>query len=100
MKSAESRLRYSTSISILNNRLTSHVLSFSGGRGAYMLTLFKLELDKLLRAKSFYLSFIMLIVFVVLMLWGIYTYAARKTRGHAVAPVNCTYESKQFFNGV
>jgi hypothetical protein len=42
-----------------------------------MFKLLKLELEKLLRAKSFYLSFVVLIAFVALMLWGFYTYAAR-----------------------
>jgi ABC-type transport system involved in multi-copper enzyme maturation permease subunit len=65
-----------------------------------MLTLFKLELEKLLRAKSFYLSFVVLIGFVALMLWGFYTYAARKTGGQAVEQFKYTYESKQYFNGL
>ena len=65
-----------------------------------MLTLLKLELEKLFRAKSFYLSFIVLIGFVALMLWGFYTYAARKTGGQAVEQFKYTYESKQYFNGL
>jgi ABC-2 type transport system permease protein len=65
-----------------------------------MLTLLKLELEKLFRAKGFYLSFIVLIGFVALMLWGFYTYAARKTGGHAVEQFKYTYESKQYFNGL
>ena len=65
-----------------------------------MLTLLKLELEKLLRAKSFYLSFLVLIAFVALMLWGFYTYAARKTGGEAVEQFKYTYESKQYFNGL
>jgi len=65
-----------------------------------MLTLVKLELEKLLRAKSFYLSFVVLIGFVALMLWGFYTYAARKTGGQAVEQFKYTYESKQYFNGL
>jgi ABC-2 type transport system permease protein len=65
-----------------------------------MFTLLKLELEKLFRAKSFYLSFIVLIAFVVLMLWGFYTYAARKTGGQAVEQFKYTYESKQYFNGL
>ena len=52
------------------------------------------------RAKSFYLSFIVLIGFVALMLWGFYTYAARKTGGQAVEQFKYTYESKQYFNGL
>jgi ABC-2 type transport system permease protein len=65
-----------------------------------MLTLLKLELEKLLRAKSFYLSFLVLVGFVALMLWGFYTYAARKTSGAAVEQFKYTYESKQYFNGL
>lgn len=65
-----------------------------------MFTLIKLELEKLFRARSFYLSFIVLIGFVVLMLWGFYTYAARKTGGEAVEQFKYTYESKQYFNGL
>ena len=65
-----------------------------------MRTLLKLELEKLFRAKSFYLSFIVLIAFVALMLWGFYTYAARKTGGEAVEQFKYTYESKQYFNGL
>jgi len=65
-----------------------------------MFTLLKLELEKLFRAKSFYLSFLVLIAFVALMLWGFYTYAARKTGGAAVEQFKYTYESKQYFNGL
>ena len=65
-----------------------------------MFTLLKLELEKLFRARSFYLSFIVLVGFVVLMLWGFYTYAARKTGGEAVEQFKYTYESKQYFNGL
>jgi ABC-2 type transport system permease protein len=65
-----------------------------------MFTLLKLELEKLFRARSFYLSFIVLIGFVALMLWGFYTYAARKTSGEAVEQFKYTYESKQYFNGL
>jgi ABC-type transport system involved in multi-copper enzyme maturation permease subunit len=63
-------------------------------------TLLKLELEKLFRSKSFYLSFIVLIGFVALMLWGFYTYAERKTGGQAVEQFKYTYESKQYFNGL
>lgn len=69
-------------------------------RLAAMLVLLKLELEKLFRSKSFYLSFVVLIGFVALMLWGFYTYAARKTGGHAVEQFKYTYESKQYFNGL
>src|SRR5256885_6583313 len=65
-----------------------------------MHTLLKLELEKLFRARSFYLSFIVLVAFVALMLWGFYTYAARKTGGQAVEQFKYTYESKQYFNGL
>ena len=65
-----------------------------------MATLLKLELEKLFRAKSFYLSFVVLTAFVALMLWGFYTYAARKTGGQAVEQFKYTYESKQYFNGL
>ena len=65
-----------------------------------MITLLKLELEKLFRAKGFYLSFVVLSAFVALMLWGFYTYAARKTGGQAVEQFKYTYESKQYFNGL
>jgi ABC-2 type transport system permease protein len=65
-----------------------------------MFTLLKLELEKLFRSKGFYLSFAVLVGFVVLMLWGFYTYAARKTGGQAVEQFKYTYESKQYFNGL
>jgi ABC-type transport system involved in multi-copper enzyme maturation permease subunit len=50
-----------------------------------MATLLKLELEKLFRAKSFYLSLAVLTAFVALMLWGFYTYAARKTGGRPLS---------------
>ena len=65
-----------------------------------MVTLLKLELEKLFRSKGFYLSFAVLVGFVALMLWGFYTYAARKTGGQAVEQFKYTYESKQYFNGL
>jgi ABC-2 type transport system permease protein len=65
-----------------------------------MITLLKLELEKLFRSRSFYLSFAVLVGFVALMLWGFYTYAARKTGGQAVEQFKYTYESKQYFNGL
>ena len=64
-----------------------------------MLTLLKLELEKLFRSRNFYLSFLVLIGFVVLMLWGFYTYAARKSGGEAVEQFRYTYESKQYSMG-
>src|SRR5262249_45706168 len=90
------RLLYTLLVNILNSRLAEHVNSL----GRPMFTLLKLELEKLFRARSFYLSFIVLIGFVVLMLWGFYTYAARKTGGEAVEQFKYTYESKQYFNGL
>jgi ABC-2 type transport system permease protein len=65
-----------------------------------MVTLLKLELEKLFRSRSFYLSFAVLVGFVALMLWGFYTYAARKTGGQAVEQFKYTYESKEYFNGL
>ena len=65
-----------------------------------MLTLLKLELEKLFRSKGFYLSFAALVGFVALMLWGFYTYAERKAGGQAVEQFKYTYESKQYFNGL
>ena len=65
-----------------------------------MLTLLRIELSKLFRARSFYLSFGALAAFVALMLWGFYSYAERKTGGQAVAQFKYTYESKQYFNGL
>jgi hypothetical protein len=43
-----------------------------------MITQLKLEFLKLVRARSFLLSFVSLATFVALMLWGFYTYAERK----------------------
>jgi ABC-2 type transport system permease protein len=65
-----------------------------------MITLLRLELEKLFRSRGFYLSFAVLIGFVVLMLWGFYTYAARKAGSQAVEQFKYTYESKQYFNGM
>jgi ABC-2 type transport system permease protein len=65
-----------------------------------MVTLLKLEFEKLFRSRGFYLSFAVLVGFVVLMLWGFYTYAERKTGGQAVEQFKYTYESKQYFNGL
>ncbi|MEW6732840.1 MAG: ABC transporter permease [Acidobacteriota bacterium] len=65
-----------------------------------MLTQLRIELIKLLRSKSFYLSFIALAGFVTLMLWGFYSYAERKSGGQAVAQFRYTYESKSYFNGL
>ena len=65
-----------------------------------MLTLLRIEFFKLTRAKSFYLSFVALIGFVALMLWGFYSYAERKTGGQATEQFKYTYESKNYFNGL
>jgi len=65
-----------------------------------MFTLIRIEVIKLVRAKSFYLSFAALAGFVALMLWGFYTYAARKAGSAAVEQFKYTYESKQYFNGL
>ena len=65
-----------------------------------MVSLLKLELEKLFRSRGFYLSFAVLVGFVALMLWGFYTYAARKTGGQAVEQFKYTYESRQYFNGL
>jgi ABC-2 type transport system permease protein len=65
-----------------------------------MLTQIRVELLKLVRSKGFYLSFAALSAFVLLMLWGFYTYAERKTGGQATEQFKYTYESKNYFNGL
>lgn len=65
-----------------------------------MLTQLKLEFHKLLRSKSVYLSFLALVAFVALMLWGFYSYAERKMGGGATEQFRYTYESKSYFNGL
>jgi ABC-2 type transport system permease protein len=65
-----------------------------------MITQLRLELLKLVRSKSFYLSFAALSVFVLLMLWGFYSYAEQKTNGLATEQFKYTYESKSYFNGL
>ncbi|HKP35459.1 MAG TPA: ABC transporter permease subunit [Pyrinomonadaceae bacterium] len=65
-----------------------------------MITQFKLEVLKLIRSRSFFLSFLALTSFVVLMLWGFYTYAERKAGEQATAQFKYTYESKSYFNGL
>ena len=65
-----------------------------------MFTQVKLEILKLVRSRSFFLSFIALTIFVVLMLWGFYTYAERKAGEQATAQFKYTYESKSYFNGL
>ena len=65
-----------------------------------MITLLRLEFLKLARSKSFYLSFAALATFVLLMLWGFYSYAKQKTSGLATEQFKYTYESKSYFNGL
>lgn len=65
-----------------------------------MITQLRLELRKLIRSKGFYLSFAALAAFVVLMLWGFYSYAQQKTSGLAGEQFKYTYESKSYFNGL
>jgi ABC-2 type transport system permease protein len=65
-----------------------------------MFTLFRLEVKKLVHSRSFYLSFTALLGFVVLMLWGFYSYAEKKTGGQATEQFKYTYESKSYFNGL
>ena len=65
-----------------------------------MITLVRIELLKLVRSKGFYLSFAALSAFVLLMLWGFYSYARQKTGGLATEQFKYTYESKSYFNGL
>ena len=65
-----------------------------------MFTQLKLEWFKLTRSKAFLLSFAALAGFVGLMLWGFYSYAARKTGVQATQQFKYTYESKNYFNGL
>jgi ABC-2 type transport system permease protein len=60
----------------------------------------KLEILKLIRSRSFLLSFVTLTAFVALMLWGFYSYAERKGGEQATAQFKYTYESKSYFNGL
>jgi len=63
-----------------------------------MLTLLRQEILKLLRSRLLYLSFTMLIIFVLLMLWGFYTYSLHKTGGQV--EFKYTYENPSYFNGL
>ena len=45
------------------------------------------------------MSFVVLFGFVVLMLWGFYSYVDHKTGGQAAQQFKYTYESKSYFNG-
>src|SRR6266480_1957200 len=65
-----------------------------------MFTLLKLEILKLIRSRSFLLSFIALTTFVALMLWGFYSYAERKAGEQVTSQFKYTYESKSYFNGL
>lgn len=65
-----------------------------------MITQIRLEFIKLTRSKGFYLSFAALSAFVLLMLWGFYTYAEKKTSGLATEQFKYTYESRSYFNGL
>ena len=71
-----------------------------------MITQLRIEVTKLIRSRSFYLSFAALAGFVALMLWGFYSYAERKLggggggAGQSGAQFKYTYESKSYFNGL
>ena len=64
-----------------------------------MFTQLKLEFVKLIRSRSFLLSFIALAAFVLLMLWGFYSYVQHKAGEQATSQFKYTYESKSYFNG-
>jgi ABC-2 type transport system permease protein len=63
-----------------------------------MLTFLRQEIFKLARSRLFYLSFLMLVIFVALMLWGFYTYSQHKTGGQV--EFKYTYENSSYFNGL
>jgi ABC-type transport system involved in multi-copper enzyme maturation permease subunit len=65
-----------------------------------MITQLRLEILKLVRSRGFYLSFVALSAFVLLMLWGFYSYAQQKTSGLATQQFKYTYKSKSYFNGL
>src|ERR1051326_9346802 len=65
-----------------------------------MFTQLKLEVLKLVRSRSFLLSFVALASFVALMLWGFYSYAERKAGEQITSQFKYTYESKSYFNGL
>jgi ABC-2 type transport system permease protein len=65
-----------------------------------MIRQLKIELLKLIHSKGFYLSFAALLGFVLLMLWGFYSYAQRKTGGLAAEQFKYSYESRSYFNGL
>ena len=63
-----------------------------------MLTFVRQEIFKLVKSKLFALSFLVLITFVILMLWGFYTYSKHKTGGQT--EFKYTYENASYFNGL
>jgi ABC-2 type transport system permease protein len=65
-----------------------------------MITQLKLEALKLIRARSFFLSFLCLVHFCGPHVVGFYTYAERKAGEQATAQFKYTYESKSYFNGL
>lgn len=65
-----------------------------------MITQLRLEFLKLVRSRSFLLSFVALSTFVALMLWGFYSYAERKAGEQVTSQFKYTYENKSYFNGL
>jgi ABC-2 type transport system permease protein len=65
-----------------------------------MFTQLRLEFLKLFRSRSLWFSFAAVSIFVVLMLWGFYSYAERQAGPGATAQFKYTYESKSYFNGL
>jgi len=63
-----------------------------------MVTQLRIELMKLARSKAFLLALASIAAFVVLMLWGFYSYAKDKTGGKV--EFKYTYESSSYFNGL
>jgi ABC-2 type transport system permease protein len=63
-----------------------------------MLSFLRQEIFKLVRSRLFYLSFVMLVIFVGLMLWGFYAYSLHKTGGEV--EFKYTYENPSYFNGL
>ena len=65
-----------------------------------MINQLRLEFLKLVRSRSFSVSFVALALFVALMLWGFYSYAERKAGEQVTSQFKYTYESKSYFNGL
>ena len=65
-----------------------------------MINQLRLEFLKLVRSRSFLVSFVALASFVALMLWGFYSYAERKAGEQVTSQFKYTYESKSYFNGL